>query len=94
MEPLELTILAKDVETLAYLFVLQINLEINAPLGGRHPLESWLRVCAQFSTTVFKPGFKKLHLVLCYIYSCRKKGKRVNQSSIDVIFWLLNSFFN
>ena len=37
MEPLELTILAKDVETLAYLFVLQIKLEINAPLGGRYP---------------------------------------------------------
>ena len=72
MEPHELTILAKDVETLAYLFVLQINLEINAPLGGRHPLESWLRVC----TTVFKPGFQKLHLVLCYIYIVAGKREK------------------
>ena len=75
MEPLELTILAKDVETLAYLFVLQINLEINAPLGGRHPLESWLRVCAQFSTTVFKPGFQKLHLVYVIYIVAGKREK-------------------
>ena len=76
------------------LISLQINLEINALLGGRYPLESWLLSSPQLFSNLASRSCIWFYVIVAGKRETGKKRKRVNLTSIIVILWLFNSFLN